>query len=567
MPRSILSLSAAAGALLLWASPALAATLSVSVDKTSVSVGDVVNATLRIDSGGVGINAAQATLRFPKDLLELTSVDRSASVFGFWLAGPTADNGAGTLTFTGGTANGVSGASLQVLTAAFKVKGTGTADLALTDGAVTASDGSGTNVLSSMVGAQVISVPKNQVVQAPAPPVQITRPAVPSATKPALPALNIPLYPDPTKWYNVSGPFLVRWTLPPDVTGVATAVTRSPTTEPGASEGLFDNKAFAALPEGVSYVHVQFKNNVGWGPVAHQRIGVDVDPPAPFAVTEAGGTPKDQPNPTIAYASSDAISGIAGYTVRVDNGAAVPTKDTTFPLPDLPPGTHTVLVTAMDQAGNRTESTLTFSVLPIASPVMNPIRAAVYAGESGPSVDGTAGGGATAVRLSLLNAAGASVADRTAAVSPDGSWSTVFTEGLPAGSYKVTATAADARGALSLPVAASFDVRQRPVLAIDGIGVSAVGLLGLLVLVLAAGAVAGAFWQRRLRQRRGFRALTVTRDIANAFAIARREVETAQANVGREGASRALSAALGRAHDKLAKAEKYILDNVEELNG
>jgi len=81
----------------------------------------------------------------------------------------------------------------------------------------------------------------------------------------------------------------VNWDLPNDVTAVATEVDQHPDAVPAKSEGLFDNKTFSPLEDGVWYLHVQFKNSIGWGPTLHYRIGIDTAPPLGFSVTSPSG--------------------------------------------------------------------------------------------------------------------------------------------------------------------------------------------------------------------------------------------------------------------------------------
>jgi len=272
-----------------------AAILSFSVYKNVVAAGDQFVAEVRVDSEGVGVNVAQATITFPKNLVEVVKINRSDSVFNFWLEEPSYSNDDGTVKFLGGSTNGINGQSLKVLTVIFQAKSVGQADLVFTDAAVTVSDGSGANVLSASKGASVgISEqrPSGAVT-----PVQINRTPEQSENRPSKPQISVPLYPDSTRWYNVSGDFLAKWVLPADISDVVAIVDRSQTTEPAVSQGLFDHKEFLALSDGVRYLHVRFKNNVGWGTTGHYRIAIDRVPPKPFSITVDPGLVTDNPTP------------------------------------------------------------------------------------------------------------------------------------------------------------------------------------------------------------------------------------------------------------------------------
>lgn len=144
-----------------------AAELYVKSEKDRLNIGDNFAVNVKINSD-IGINAAQATIEFRKDILEITSVDKTGSIFEFWLREPDFSNDTGRLVFIGGSSKEFKGESLQVIKINFRVKSAGAADITFTDGAVTAYDNNGTNVLSVLRGAQIISAPKIEEIPAPA---------------------------------------------------------------------------------------------------------------------------------------------------------------------------------------------------------------------------------------------------------------------------------------------------------------------------------------------------------------------------------------------------------------
>ena len=83
-----------------------AAILSLTADKTSVKIGDTFEVDIKIDTENVGINAAQATLQFPSNILSVTGINRANSVFSFWLQEPDYSNEKGQVTFIGGSTSG-----------------------------------------------------------------------------------------------------------------------------------------------------------------------------------------------------------------------------------------------------------------------------------------------------------------------------------------------------------------------------------------------------------------------------------------------------------------------------
>ena len=353
--------------LLLLSAPALtrAATFDLTSDKDTFVVGDTFSVDVKINSEDVGINAAQASIKFPQDLVEVASVDRGSSALNFWLQGPDYANDVGTVSFIGGTLGGISGKALEVVHLTFKVKGAGSVGIFFSDGAVTASDGSGTNVLTQMNGLKLTSVTAQNAKTIISPPiVQVVRKPVPApaGVLPVAPTVSVPLYPDATAWYANTTRFLAQWDLPADVTAVATAIDKDPKTDPTASEGLFNNKTFNVLTDGIWYLHVRFKNSTGWGPTAHYRIGIDTTPPISFSVTSSD-TSLQPVAPAVTFQTKDQPSGISGYRVYVDSVLATTTIYTSYTLPAQAPGTHTVRVQAFDRAGNTNESRTGIQIL------------------------------------------------------------------------------------------------------------------------------------------------------------------------------------------------------------
>jgi len=170
------------------------------------------------------------------------------------------------------------------------------------------------------------------------------------------------LYPDQNGWYNTIGNFLAQWQLPADVSAVATAVNQNPKFDPAVSEGLFDNKTFGALKEGIWYLHVQFKNSVGWGITAHYRIAIDAMPPFAFTAKSKEGLVTGVPSPTLQFETQDQPSGIASYRILADGNVVGSTASTTFMLPALSLGSHGIVVQAIDYAGNITESRISINI-------------------------------------------------------------------------------------------------------------------------------------------------------------------------------------------------------------
>lgn len=136
-----LTMIPAADAAILFITPA---------EKGDLSIGQTFEMNVQINAEGQAFNAAQATINFPKNILEVASLNYSpsATIFNFWLEEPKFSNSDGAVSFVGGATNGVSGSAVPVLTITFRTKGSGSGDIVANDAAITAADGNGTNILS-----------------------------------------------------------------------------------------------------------------------------------------------------------------------------------------------------------------------------------------------------------------------------------------------------------------------------------------------------------------------------------------------------------------------------------
>lgn len=552
-----------------------AATLNVSLGNDVYNVGDEFSIHLHIDSEGVSINAAQATLDYPADILEVTNVSKSGSIFAFWLLEPDFSV-PGKISFVGGSTSGYIGKSLQVLTVSFRVKAAGTANLALGEAAVTIADGTGTDVIRTTGGARITTQvktakppatpPPSQVLP---PPVQIVREPVVSKAKPVGPKIEVPLYPDPEKWYNTAANFLVRWDLPADIAEVATELNKIPDFSPTKTEGLFDNKVFARPDDGIWYLHIRFKNNLGLGPTTHYRVAIDTSPPTSFDITILEGSKTDNPTPTINYESGDQLSGLSKYFIRVDNGDLVLTDKTSHTLSLLPPGKHIVRVSAKDNADNLTEEVLNLEILPIAAPLITSISRDVFVGEGGLNIAGTALPDLTLI-VSLKRQNGEEILKKETQSDAEGSWLVKFDESLKKDKYYIEVTAKDKRGALSLSVKSDIIVvRERPLLTIRGVEITQLSaLLGLIFLLLIS---FFAGWYARLltKKQRGRKITIVGRETAALLNLIKKDLNRIMKNYGNgkleKREAEEIKQLLKKMEENLDKMQKYVVPEIGKI--
>lgn len=548
-----------------------AASLGLFIDKENPVVGDTLVVDLKIDSEDESINAAQATVKFPSNILKSQSIDKTDSIFNFWLDEPSSDNDLGEISFIGGsTISGYSGKSLQVLRMKFKVIGNGEASLVFSDTAISSADGSGSNVLSTSKGISFSVLSKSEIGKIQQ--AQITREAEVASNLPAKPVLSVSLYSNPENWYNLVSDFSASWNLPKDITDVATSLDKVPSTNPTKSEGLFDNKVFKSLSNGIWYLHIRFKNNIGWGVTNHYRIAIDSLPPLPFKVEITGNPISDNPIPEIKFTSSDQFAGIEYYQILVDGKEDNRIKETTYTFKPIAPGKHKIIVSARDKAGNVTEGRLDLEVLPIQSPEILFINRNVFIGEGGLFLNGSSLPSST-VLYNLKLKSGENILQGEVASNDKGFWSIDISQPLKKGSYIIEITAKDSRGALSFPVESnSISITERPVLVLGRLNVTYQGLSIILILFFAISFFLGWLFRHRADKQRNNRIVIAERDVNAMLVNIDKDIksiikdhkinskEPLDSNVEVN-----VNYILNKIGGNIERAKKYILENIEEI--
>lgn len=509
---------------------AQAATFSLSLEKAITSPKDDIVVLVMVDSQGQNVNAAQAKISFPASLLEVNRIDRVDSVFSFWLEEPAFDNAKGAVTFVGGSTSGFTGSALKVFKIAFRVKGSGQGQIGVADGAITASDGSGSNVYNSAKGLNV-NIPTTAEFTA-VKLEQSTRQAELAKILPSRLVINVPFYPDPTKWYNHLASFQADWPIAKDISQAGIILDQKPSTNPPASaDGLFGKKVFPVLTDGVWYLHLRLANSMGWGPTLHYRLAIDTVPPNSFKVTSVNGPKVEESNPVINFASSDTGSGLDFYTISVDGQIVAKTATSSYQLAPTLPGKHRLVVVASDKAGNATAQNFDLEILPIASPVITNYSRQVIVDEDSLTATGSAIPNGRIIGR-VINVSKQIIAEQVVSSDNNGKWDLSINKALPIGKYYLSIVAQDINLKLSNPVqSGSIQVRYRPMLMIGSLAITA-NVFYLTLVLLLAGTFGGGWWfERWLSTKRQDRIIIAERDVANAFKNFRTKVEKVKKRV------------------------------------
>ncbi|MBI2037758.1 MAG: hypothetical protein HYT15_02400 [Candidatus Magasanikbacteria bacterium] len=541
------------------------------------NIGAEFSVDIKIDSEAESINASQATINWPVDILEFVEVSKAGSAFNFWVTDPVLSDTKNSLSFIGGTAKGISGGALQILKVKFKALGAGAASIFITDAAVTASDGKGTNILSKIkeasytIGATTAqpAVPKPATIESAKPvpqPVRVERKPIVSTKLPQKPVVQVPLYPDETHWYNHLGEIVALWEVPADITQVATVLDHSPNTDPkNIEKELFTGKKFGTLEEGVWYIHVRFKNNIGWGSVTHYKILIDTTAPLPFEIG-MDTVASDNPSPQLRFETQDSLSGISHAVIFIDDQNLVEVSGMEFTPPPQSPGKHTVLVRVLDKAGNSAEDDLAFEVLPLPAPTVDFITKTVSQGEplfvSGKTIPNAF------VDFRIVDSKNQEKLTGKIASDGVGGWETSIGVTLPVGKYTFIITARDERGAVSFPVDSPvFQVKPKVIISF---GVIDLGWLEILIIVILVGmsvtGIGGWYYISTKKTREVYRVI-VGRDIdklSDILSGCLKELEGVQEQHNSFRSTKA-AALINKMKDTVAKIKKYIGQEVRRL--
>ncbi|MFZ2038739.1 MAG: hypothetical protein WAV11_02285 [Minisyncoccia bacterium] len=549
--------------------PAGAATLELTLNKEITSAKDDIVVSVALNSEGQSVNTAQANISFPSNLLEVTKIDRTNSIFTFWLQDPIYDNSNGTISFVGGSTNDFNGASLNLLQISFRVKGSGTGKLGITDGAITASDGTGSNVYTTAKGLD-INIPTTAEFQA----VKIERAnleATLAKTLPKLIGLEVPFYPDPQKWNNRSASFQARWNIGADIVKAAVLLDKKLSSEPTAStEAMSGSKIFPALLDGIWYLHISLKNNIGWSPTLHYRLAIDTTPPTPVIITSKDNLKTSNPRPTISYSSTDSISGISNYIIAADGVIATTTNKTSYTFNPLLPGTRRISVSAVDNANNSTTKTISLEIIPIDSPIIISMSQHIFVGEGDIVGKGTATSGVEVI-VHVQNADKQIISEQSMPVDSHGNWSVAISNNLKPGVYNILVTARNKDMASSFPtISKNIVVKERPFLVLGSFEITLAWFFTCLIIILLLTFGAGVFTYYRWLEQLGHRVTIAERDVINTLNNLDSDVSKLQKNYSNGISDRAeineTKSILKNIKMNIEKAHRYVVENIREIN-
>lgn len=338
--------------------------MSLVSSATSVEVGDILTVRVVVNPAGTAVNNAEAVIHFPPDVVQALSISK-AGMFPLWVEDPSFSNTAGTISFNGGVPNPGVSSSGTVLSASFRASRSGTATFTLSDAAIRANDGMGTDVLTGSSGTQV-----HVTTTAPAPAPGVT-PTTPSASVSGTPRASGPVsiasvtHPDQEAWYANPNPSFT-WDLPASATSVQLGIDTSATANPTVTyPKAIEQKMVEGIEDGISYFTVRYRSVGTWSDTSTYTVRIDTSAPV---ITSHDFLYDEVRNAVLVRAAAtDSLSGVTAYEVSIDGAAPIRipaeqflSETQVFKVRDA--GSHRIVLSALDAAGNRTDIEGSFTV-------------------------------------------------------------------------------------------------------------------------------------------------------------------------------------------------------------
>ena len=334
---------------IVFATPAEAATFSITPPEGTYSVGSTFDVSVVLDTQGQSVNAVQMQMSFPSDKLQLVSPQVGNSIIEIYTTPPRYDNQAGTVTIIGGIPNGINVSSGLIAKLTFRVRSLGVASLRFTgESQALLNDGKGTNALNNTSGATYkLELPPSQG-----------------------PLVLSDSHPDQEKWYRDNNVRL-RWDdgLPP-AQGYSYTISDNATDIPDdVSESANTSIDYKAVPDGINYFHIKAFRDGRWGGVTRYTLRIDSTAPSDFKIKVSPNYRTFVTQPLIQFGTSDGLSGLDRYEIKivplkidgrdqaVGEGLLFTEAQSPYQTPELLYGSYEIIVRAYDEAGNTRDVT------------------------------------------------------------------------------------------------------------------------------------------------------------------------------------------------------------------
>lgn len=177
---------------------------------------------------------------------------------------------------------------------------------------------------------------------------------------------------------------------------------------------------------------------------------IDTTPPEPFEITIDNEGDPANPQPLLYFETKDDLSGISHYEIKIGTGDTFKVfegESNPFRLPLQSPGTHKIIIKAIDKAGNYTESTTEVKIESILPPQITVCPNDYVAGEEVLHIEGT--GLSNQKTIIFFEADEKSIKTWEVLNNEKGEWSLSADDLFKSGFYRISAREKNEKGAIS----------------------------------------------------------------------------------------------------------------------
>lgn len=334
-----------------------AASLYMGSSTSQVYPGGTFTVYPRVNTGGAATNAYQAEISYTSNI-QAIGISKGGSICSLYTTEPSYTLSTASIS-CGLPTPGYNGTSGSLGSITFRALTVGTATVSYAGGSkVLANDGSGTNILGSVSGANI------SIVTPPPPPIEA-------------PAVSCTPGGD-NEWVS-SQSITCTWNTPSGASGFSFIITQDQNENPGSGSISSETSAsFSNLSDGVYYFKIKATGNNQWSTVTTYTIKIDTTPPEEVdIVTDPDASEEIDVLPMVSFNAIDAMSGVVRYEIRIDNGDWIEAASP-YMVPSISSGNHTVAVKAIDAAGNQRITELPITVAEIPAPIITKPKNGAY---------------------------------------------------------------------------------------------------------------------------------------------------------------------------------------------